>query len=74
MKQKTINSDKKGQTMRAYSTPSGGVMFIPDTLEAKPMNKSVSYKDLAPSQKTQTTALDRLEKVARKIAKLNKAA
>ena len=60
--------------MRACATVSGAVMFIPDPLETKPQtnSKAISYKNLTP--KTKPSALDRLEKVARKIAKLKKAA
>ena len=58
--------------MRACATASGAVMFIPDTIETITNHKPVSYKNLVP--KSKPSALDRLEKVARKIAKLKKAA
>ena len=64
--------------MRACATAGGAVMFIPDTMENNtPNNKTaMSYKDLAspPKENKKLSALERLENLATKIAKIKKAA
>ena len=62
--------------MRACATAGGAVIFIPDCLEenAKTRQKPMSYSDITPKKTSRPSALDRLEKIARKIANLKKAA
>lgn len=67
-----IRNNEEKVYMRAFSLPSGGVMFVPDELPRKAQQKFIEpvvYNGMIEIEEKITTA-ERLERLANKIAAL----
>jgi hypothetical protein len=65
-----MKSDGEKVYMRAYSTASGGVIFIPDEIERK--TRSISYSHLAGEESVQQASMRR--PFSAELQELNKTA